>query len=155
MNNYTPSDNVNFRRVAQHAVISALENASSRPLRLNIIYLQTMLTLAVEVENSAFSHPKSLRKYSRSFWISNAVGLAYSIKLYLYKSEKLQDCDPDADEKVGRRIWWSLFVMDRWNAASTSSPVLVPDSASVLYPEDLTLLGDGLWNMARKFFIYF
>ncbi|KAI1004766.1 hypothetical protein K3495_g3451 [Podosphaera aphanis] len=149
INSQAPLDNVNIRRTAQYIVTSALENPSSRPLRLNILYLQTMLLLAVEVENSAFSHPRTLGKYSRSVWISNAVGLAYSIKLYLYKSDRLQDYEPDTDEKVSRRIWWSLFVMDRWNAASTSSPVLVPDSASVLYPEDLALLGDGLWNLAR------
>ena len=148
-NNSTSSDITNIRRSARYTLLSSLEDAPSRPLWLNIIYLQTMLLLAIEVENNALCHPKAQSGHSRSVWISNTIGLAYSIKLFLYKPDRLKDMDPDTDEKVARRIWWSLFVMDRWNSASTSSPALIPDTASVLYPDDLPLLGDVLWNLAR------
>lgn len=79
------------------------------------------------------------------------MGVAYSMKLHLCKPfDELAENDPDSDEKLGRRIWWSLVIMDRWHASSTASPSLIPDSSVVVYPEDQALLGDDLYHLARK-----
>lgn len=147
---------LNIRKAAiEYTIKSYFEDGTSRPLKINIVFLQTMLLFAIAFDNDAFYHPKFAGgDFSRSVWISNTISLAYAIKLYLYKPEKLRDANPDSDEKVARRIWWSLYIMDRWNAASSSSPVMIPDTASVLYPDDLPLLGDTLWNLARKNLIF-
>jgi hypothetical protein len=43
-----------------------------------------------------------------------------------------------------------LVNMDRWHAASMSTPLLIPDSAVVMMPEDQSLLGDSLYHLTRK-----
>merc|ERR1712225_157642 len=91
---------------------------------------------------------------SRSVWLGGAVGVSYSMKLHLHKPfDKLTENDPDTDEKLGRRLWWSLVIMDRWHASSTAGPSLIPDSSVVVYPEDQALLGDDLYQLARKFIL--
>ncbi|RKF77979.1 putative transcriptional regulatory protein [Golovinomyces cichoracearum] len=142
-------DTVNARRAMQYILVSSLEDTTSRHLRVNLVFLQTMLLFAIAVENNALHHPKILGSFSHSVWISSTISLAYAIKLFRLKPKKLKDTNIDADENVARRLWWSMYIMDRWNSAGTSSPVLIPDTASVLYPDDLPLLGDALWNLAR------
>ncbi|KHJ32922.1 putative glucose-responsive transcription factor [Erysiphe necator] len=142
-------DSFTSHRSTQYILVSSLEDATSRPLKINILYLQSMLLLAIAAENNTFGHPRVLGGYSRSIWINNAISLAYSIKLFLHRPRKVNDVSTETDEHFARRLWWSIYVMERWNSASTSSPFLIPDSASVLYPDDLPLLGETLWNLAR------
>lgn len=142
-------ESITTRRSTQHILESSLEDATSRPLRINILYLQIMLLLAIAAEMKALCHSGASGGYSRSFWISNAISLAYAIKIFLPRPRKANDINMESDEHFARRLWWSIYVMERWNSASTSSPFLIPDSASVLYPDDLPLLGETLWNLAR------
>lgn len=145
-NNEPPSP----RKATQLINLAEFESPPAQSSSTNIIYLQTMLLLATEAEN----RPPSTSGYdgrSRSAWLGSAVGVAYSMKLHLHKPfDRLAESDPDTDEKLGRRLWWTLVIMDRWHASSTASPSLIPDSSVVVYPEDQALLGDDLYNLARK-----
>jgi len=150
-----PSSNVHNadppspRKASQLVALSELEPVPTQSYSAKIIYLQTMLLLAAEAE----THPPSAAGQegrSRSVWLGGAVGVSYSMKLHLHKPfDKLTENDPDTDEKLGRRLWWSLVIMDRWHASSTASPSLIPDSSVVVYPEDQALLGDDLYQLAR------
>ncbi|KAI9054546.1 hypothetical protein LZ554_001702 [Drepanopeziza brunnea f. sp. 'monogermtubi'] len=132
------------------ALSSQIESGSARSFPLNIIYLQTMLLMAVEAGNRSSSISGSKGALSQSVWLGSAVGLAYSMKLHLHKKRDMKtENDPDADDELGRRLWWSLVIMDRWHASSTSSPVLIPDSSVVVYPEDQALLGEHIYHLAR------
>jgi hypothetical protein len=113
-----------------------------------LVYLQILLLLAIEAANRTPGTTRGHVGLSQSVWLGSAVGLAYELKLHEYKPP-LTD-DPDSDEKLGRRIWWSLVIMDRWHAASMSTPLLIPDSAVVLMPEDQSLLGESLYHLTRK-----
>ena len=154
-----PSSNVHNtdppspRKASQLVALSELEPVPTQSYSAKIIYLQTMLLLAAEAE----THPPSAAGQegrSRSVWLGGAVGVSYSMKLHLHKPfDKLTENDPDTDEKLGRRLWWSLVIMDRWHASSTASPSLIPDSSVVVYPEDQALLGDDLYQLARKFIL--
>jgi len=59
----------------------------------------------------------------------------------------LGESDPNSDDKLGRRIWWSLVIMDRWHASSTASPVLIPEASVVVSHEDKDLLGDPSYQL--------
>ena len=108
-----------------------------------------MLLMAIEADNR--DPARAQVGPSQSVWLGSAVGLAYSMKLHVHKSANQQaDSDPESDDKLARRIWWSLVIMDRWHAASTSSPLLVPDASIVISPEDQALLGESLYHLARK-----
>ncbi|TVY37603.1 putative transcriptional regulatory protein [Lachnellula occidentalis] len=123
------------------------EHAAARTVSANLILLQTMMLLAVEAETHITNERSGP---SRSVWLGSAVGLAYSLKLHLQKRpEDMVETDPDSDDKIGRRIWLSLVIMDRWHASSTSSPILIPDLSVVIYLEDQVLLGEAFYQLAR------
>ena len=107
--------------------------------------------MAIEADNRDPASARSQVGPPQSVWLGSAVGLAYSMKLHTHKTSSQQsDNDPDSEDKLARRIWWSLVIMDRWHAASTSSPLLIPDTSVVVYPEDQALLGENLYQLARK-----
>lgn len=131
--------------------VSQFENAAGRTMTTNLVYLQILLLMAIEADNSDPASVRSQVGQPQSVWLGSAVGLAYSMKLHIHKTSSQQsDNDPDSEDKLARRIWWSLVIMDRWHAASTSSPLLIPDTSVVVYPEDQALLGDNFYQLARK-----
>jgi Fungal specific transcription factor domain len=138
----------NTRKAIQLWSAAQFEGATSRSLAINLAYLQILLLLSIEAVNRVPGTARGQNGVSQSVWLGSAIGLAYELKLHDYKPS-LTD-DPDSDERLGRRIWWSLVNLDRWHAASMSTPLLIPDSAVVLMPEDQTLLGDSLYHLTRK-----
>ncbi|KAH8803820.1 hypothetical protein F5882DRAFT_140741 [Hyaloscypha sp. PMI_1271] len=141
-------ENKSSRKGMQLWFTAQLEAPASRSFATNLAYLQILLLLAIEAGNRVPGAARGQAALSQSVWLGNAVGLAYEMKLYEYKAP-LTD-DPDSDERLGRRIWWSLVIMDRWHAASMSTPLLVSDNALVLMPEDQSLLGESLFHLTRK-----
>jgi len=89
---------------------------------------------------------------SQSVWLGSAVGLAYTLKLHQHRPTEhpSSEEDQESDERLARRVWWALVIMDRWHASSTSSPVLIPDSSVVVFSDDQALLGDTVYHTARR-----
>lgn len=146
-----PSTDRRGTKKAYQILAMQSEPSANGNMSTNIVYLQTMLLMAIEADNRG---PMSNGQTGlpQSVWLGSAVGLAYSMKLHVHKSgDKQSESDPDSEDKLARRLWWSLVMMDRWHSASTSSPVLIPDACVVLYPEDQALLGDVLYQLARKY----
>jgi hypothetical protein len=144
----------NLPQPYQHATLKAaqlitsfqFESAPPASLSINLILLQTMLLLAIKAGQA-----RTPVGPSQSLWLGNAIGLAYTLKLHQHKQpEHSGEEDPDTDERLARKIWWALVIMDRWHSSSTSSPVLIPDSSVVIFQEDQALLGDSLYHIARK-----
>jgi hypothetical protein len=107
--------------------------------------------MVIAADNQSPGSTKGQAGPAGSVWLGIAVGLANSMKLYLHnQADRTGGNDPDSDEKLARRIWWSLVIMDRWHSLGTSSPVMVPDGSVVVYPEDESLLGEPLFHLARK-----
>ncbi|KAB8294079.1 hypothetical protein EYC80_009533 [Monilinia laxa] len=124
----------------------------SQPTRspsTNIIYLQIMMLLAIEANNQPRELIEGEIAHSPSVWIGTAVGFAYSLRLHLYKPLDKSNNDPDSDDKLARRVWWSLVMMERWNAATTTCPLQIPDSAAQIYPDDQSLLGEVAYHLVR------
>ncbi|ESZ89727.1 hypothetical protein SBOR_9890 [Sclerotinia borealis F-4128] len=113
----------------------------------NIVYLQIMMLLAIEANNQ----PRDIQDgdviQSPSIWVGTAVGFAYSLKLHAYKPLDKSNDDPDSDDKLSRRVWWSLVIMERWNAATTTCPLQIPASAAQVYPDDRALLGEVAYHL--------
>lgn len=108
--------------------------------------------MALEAENHGPVSTRGQVGPPRAVWLGAAVGLAYSLKLYINPSrEKYAVGDFDSDVMLGRRSWWILVILDRWHAASTTSPLLIPDTSVVVLPEDQSLLGDSVFHLARKY----
>ena len=139
----------NARRASDLIISAQFESSTTRSHRDNLIYLQTLILMGLEADN----HGPGSSGPPRAAWLGAAVGLVYNMKLHSNRlpREKLQTGDPDSDEKLGRRAWWVLVVLDRWHAISTSSPLFIPDSSVALLMEDQTVLGVALYHIAREY----
>ena len=128
-------------------------DASNRVAK--VTQLQILIFMAMEALHQAASpsNSPSARNVPTSVWLSNAVGLAFDIKLHLVMPSKktAEDYDEDAEENVERRLWWSLCVIERWHAHSTGSPSMIPEQCITYYREDKVTLGTPLYWLARKY----
>ena len=144
-------DQQQVKKAASLVHASQLDNVPTRGLSANLIHLQALLFMAVQAGNHP---PRSSRSQSTGYtmlWLTQAVGLAYQLKLHVQRQpEKGAESDPDSDDKLARRAWWTLVIMDRWHASSTASPLLIPDSSVVIYREDRALLGESIYQLARE-----
>lgn len=143
-------------KALQLTVTSALETPSMRSFpRSNIVYLQIILLMAIEASNCGPS-PENRTLRPLSFWLANGVALAHQMKLHVYKKPAINRANPagydaDTEDKIERRLWWSLIVMDRFYGSSTASPEMVPEDMARVYPTDQFVLGGTLYALARKY----
>lgn len=144
--------NSGARRASDLIISSQFENLNTRSHNDNLIYLQTLILMALEADN----HGPGSSGPPRAAWLGAAVGLVYNLKLHSNRlpREKLQVADPDSEEKLGRRAWWILVVLDRWHAISTSSPLFIPDSSVALLAEDEKILGIAPYHIAREYIVH-
>ncbi|KAI9736562.1 MAG: Glucose-responsive transcription factor [Claussenomyces sp. TS43310] len=139
------------RRAARLIAASQSENVTNRTLATNLIYLQTLMLLAIESENHGPTGMRGQPSPSPSVWLGGAVGLAYSMKLHNHRVDNnAPDVDRDSDDLIARRTWLSLIILDRYHAASTSSPVMIPDTSVILLPDDQHLFGEATFTLARS-----
>lgn len=131
---------------AQLVTAFQFEKGSSQSLSNNLVHIQTLMLLAIKASQANPSGGSS-----QSMWLGSAVGLAYTLKLHQLRPSIYMAAEDQDDERLARKIWWALVVMDRWHASSTSSPVLIPDSSVVVSPDDQDLLGESLYQVAREF----
>jgi len=133
-------------------VLAAHYDSSSQSFATSLLCLQALILVGLEAENHGPATTNQ-KVFPRAAWLGAAVGLMYSLQLHgnRLQREHLVVGDADTDEKIGRRTWWTLVVMDRWHAIGTSSPLFIPDSSTVLLLEDQGVLGVVPYNIARKF----
>ncbi len=141
-----PSDQQGIRRAAYLLQSFQFEHASSRSFPSSLVYLQTLMLLVVASDNQARGLSWGPAPY---YWLGSAVGIAYSLRLHESPEISVEE-DSESDGKLQRRIWWSLVIMDRWHSSSISSPLLIPDGSIAILQTDRALLGDSLFQIARK-----
>jgi hypothetical protein len=152
LSNKTSPRQHSINRVNNLIATSRLENVTGRPLSTNLIYLQIMLLMAIEAANSGPATAEGPGSSLQLVWLSDAAALAYSLGLHkIGNTDKPPEDDVDSEDKLARRLWWSLAIMDRWHASSSSTPVFTPESSTILYREDQVLLGDSVYHLAREF----
>ncbi|PQE17697.1 C6 finger domain-containing protein [Rutstroemia sp. NJR-2017a BVV2] len=145
----TPLEPRNTKQAINLMTTALYDNPSVRSPTTNLIYLQTMMLLAIEAGNRPYDLSREDATHTPSPWLGTSVGFAYSMRLHIHKNLDKSNNDPDSDDKLARRVWWSLIVMDRWHAAITTSPVLIPETTAQIYPEDRPVLGEAFYFLAR------
>ena len=130
------------------------DDMSSRTMSANIIYIQTLILMALESDHHGPATMRGQMSPPRGEWLGRAIGIAMQLKLNaLYPKDRFGEGDPDADEKLGRRVWWILFVLDRWHGSSTSQLLQLPENSANLDIEDQMLLGDSTYHLVRMSYI--
>jgi hypothetical protein len=131
-------------RVAAGLVNNAQLDSAGRSYSASLLLLQAMILLGVE---SVLRESKFEQKTTGQ-WVGAAVSIAYQLRLHTQGSVTAED--PDGDEQLGRRLWWSLVIVDRLFASASSCPALIPDSSAVLLTEDQKVLGEQTYHFARE-----
>lgn len=125
---------------------------------VNLVHLQTLILTAIATDNFG---PTSVKGghggAAKASILGRAVGLAYSMRLHLPQSGLKDDIeiDLDSDENVASRAWWTLVMLDRWNAIGTASPLLIPNDSVVILPSLGLLLGETGYHLAREYSLHF
>lgn len=131
------------------------DNPSSHTNATNLVYLQTLLLMALESDNHGPATIRGQAGPSRAEWLGRAAGVAGHLEINLIRtgSQSMLEGDRDSEERLARRVWWVLFILDRWHASSTADLLKLPENSVVLLPEDQILLGESTYHLARLSFI--
>ncbi|RCI17385.1 hypothetical protein L249_2676 [Ophiocordyceps polyrhachis-furcata BCC 54312] len=122
------------------ALLREWENGDGPSSRAaDMVHSQTLLLLSMDADRRGLSTLPSL--------LARAVALANSTKLW--KLGITDATDGDSDDAMALRIWWSLILMDRWHAAGTGKPLLIPNSSVVAGAGLMAVLGEVCFYLTR------
>ncbi|KAG1224297.1 hypothetical protein G6F35_004110 [Rhizopus arrhizus] len=81
------------------------------------------------------NHQGSMDSKSSAFWMLGGVGIRIAQSLGLNR-----DCEewdiPESEKQTRKRIWWSLYIADRFHSASLGRPLSIRDEDNdVVYPD--------------------
>ncbi|PHH86622.1 hypothetical protein CDD83_9977 [Cordyceps sp. RAO-2017] len=105
----------------------------------DIVHAQTLFLFIVDADWRALS--------TLPFLLARTVALANSMKLW--KLAPADTTDPDSEDMLALKLWWSIIMMDRWHAAGTGKPALIPDSSVVARAGLQTILGEVCFHLTR------
>jgi hypothetical protein len=144
-----------LKRAAELLAKYPFDNPGSHTNASNLLYLQTLLLMALESDNHGPATIRGQAGPSRAEWLGRAAGVAGQLEINAMKStnHSIMEGDHDSEERLARRVWWVLFILDRWHASSTADLLKLPENSVVLLPEDQILLGDSTFHLARLSFI--
>ncbi|OBT97827.1 transcriptional activator [Pseudogymnoascus verrucosus] len=140
-----PVDSAPTRRAASLVSACQFDNTATKTLSDSLLLLSAQIFMAIEAGSHGASSARSAG--CQAVWLGAAVGHAFSLKLHT--SNPAEGEDEDSTDKLSRRIWWSLVILDRFHASGTSSPLLIPDTSAVLRLDDINVLGEQLYHLAR------
>ena len=110
----------------------------------SIVSLQALILMIVASINSGPSGIESNR------WFGLALATATSSKLQLHRFQLPKETnDPFAIPAQGRRAWLILFILDRWHAAATVVPPVIPEASARLIDSDFALIGAPAYHLYR------
>lgn len=120
------------------------EDAANRSFFDNLVYFQAILlmVLSTDMNISTSSQPP--------IWYGLASGMSSFLALRAKQPYK-HNSNPEINEieKLARRAWLLLLTLDRWHAASTVNPLIIPENGVKLLRQDNALLGDVGFHFAR------
>ncbi|QIX01424.1 hypothetical protein AMS68_006941 [Peltaster fructicola] len=153
----TPSYHQTLKRAAESLAKYPFDNPSSHTPATNLCYLQTLLLMAIETDNHGPATIRGQAGPSRAEWLGRAAGVAGQLEINIARSDvgnnSLITGDRDSEDRLARRVWWVLFILDRWHASSTADLLKLPENSVLLLPEDQILLGESTYHLARLSFI--
>ena len=144
-----------LQRAAELLAKYPFDNPSSHTDATNLVYLQTLLLMALESDNHGPATMRGQAGPSRAELLGRAAGVAGQLEMNIIRpnSQSVMQGDRDSDDRLARRVWWVLFILDRWHASSTADLLKLPENSVVLLPEDQMLLGESTYHLARLSFI--
>lgn len=141
-----------MKQVFELISVFQYEPSGNKSATENLVYLQVLILIILATDNIGPAAIRFDAGPSRAEWLGRAVGMITHLKLNSISArEKFVGTDEDTDDKLGRRVYWSIFILDRWHAASISGLFQLPEHCSTLVAEDEVALGDIPYQLARMY----
>ncbi|KAK9332930.1 hypothetical protein V1520DRAFT_333879 [Lipomyces starkeyi] len=144
-----------WQRAIQH-LSDAQKDNSKLPLASSLIIIQAMVLLTLEADNHGLAALDGVLR-SPTYWLGAAIGLAHSLHLHVPpasppespSSPSPDGSDLDSDVRLSRRIYLVICMIDRWQAASLSLPLQIPDRTIHLVADDHITLTTVPYHLMR------
>ncbi|KAG6277341.1 hypothetical protein E4U48_001130 [Claviceps purpurea] len=123
------------------SILHEWENTDApRSRATDIVHAQTLLMLIIDADWRAAS--------TLPFLLARGVALANTMKLWKLSSADINS-ENDSYEHLCVRIWWSLVLMDRWQAAGTGHPPQIPERSAVIPSGLENTVGEVCFHLLR------
>ena len=116
-----------------------------------IISTQSLIMMMLQKDNRGPGCFDGSHNPSKAQYLEMAIAKAVSFKLNSLEHDDSDEDGVDALDKIGYRVWWVLFILDRWHACSSMSPLRLPEKRTAPSPDDMKGFGQNTENLIRKF----
>ncbi|KAK2061600.1 hypothetical protein LY76DRAFT_507577 [Colletotrichum caudatum] len=121
-------------------------DSTSRTPIANLVFLQTLLLMIIEADN----RPLGSIGAPKESLLGRAVASANALKLYQAKADLSEaEAGTDTESQLRVRIWWSLVMLDRWNAVGAAVPSLIRDESVVVSASLKAVVGEVQYLLIR------
>lgn len=152
MGSFTALANAQGSLNGANRLLAEFEGEGSKRTQItNLVYLQCLILMIINVDNYG---PTSLTEDhtgpDKATLLGRATGRAYSMGIP-HESMALNPVgDDETDQYIRVRAWWTLVILDRWNAMSTATFLVIPADAVVLPHNLKPILGEASYRFTRK-----
>ncbi|CAO0801276.1 unnamed protein product [Mucor circinelloides] len=119
--------------------IETKEGWSERLFENLLIYLKGRYSPCISTVQAmviAQNHRASLDEKMTSGWLLNSAAIRMAQDLGLHRQSESWDI-PTSEKETRKRVWWSVYIMDKWSAASTGRPQTIFDEdCDETYPSE-------------------
>jgi hypothetical protein len=88
----------------------------------------------------------------KSPFLGAAIDLARSMRLRLAQADHaaIDQSDPDSDDKVAIRAWWTLVMLDRWRSIGTADETMIHNDSVVIVAGLRSVFGEAGYSLIRE-----
>lgn len=117
----------------------------------DLVHLQCLILMIINVDNYG---PVSLTREhegpAKATLLGRAAGLAYSMGIPHEAMTLNPVGDVESDQYIRVRAWWTLVILDRWNAISTATPLVIAGDSIVLPHNLKPVLGEANYRFTCR-----
>lgn len=152
MRSFAALENVQGSLNSANRLLADFEGEGGKRAQISdLIHLQCLILMIITVDNYG---PSSLTREhegpSKTTLVGRAAGLAYSMSIPHEAMTLSPMGDTETDQYIRVRAWWTLVILDRWNAISTATPLIISGDAVVLPHNLKPVLGEANYRFTCK-----
>lgn len=109
-----------------------------------LVHLQCLILMIINTDNVG---PPSLTGEhegpAKASLLGRAAGVAYAMSVPQEATALDGASDVESDQCIRIRAWWTLVILDRWNALSTATPLIISGDTIVLPSNLKPIVGEA------------
>lgn len=109
-----------------------------------LVHLQCLILMIINTDNVG---PPSLTGEhegpAKASLLGRAAGVAYAMSVPQEATALDGVSDVESDQCIRVRAWWTLVILDRWNALSTATPLIISGDTIVLPSNLKPIVGEA------------